>query len=98
MNFSELVDDRALAEIKAIMDEWAPLPPGESKSLPERLRAEVHDFHLLYEHCSAAYYHMTDGLISNPLTLPSEVIRVADDVFTDAVREAVLDECQACYQ
>lgn len=72
------------ADIIAAIDEVAPDP---DKPLVQRVRDEMHDYRMVIEHCTKAYYHMTNGRISKPNTLFSEVQAVAEDCLTELVQE-----------
>lgn len=56
---------------------------------PDKIMDELADFHMVVDHCSKVYDHFTNGRISKPQTLPSEVIAVAEDIMNGHINEAV---------
>lgn len=72
-----------------VLDRTAPLDRGEVVSLGERVAREMADLAMLCHHCTTVYMHMTDGRISKPNTLPSEVIGVAEDLEQERTSEAI---------
>lgn len=80
-------NNRSESEALAVFDEL--VAPDPSKSLVQRIRDEFADFQMLVEHCSKIYYHVTDGQISKPNTIPEAVIRVAEDLESERIRAAL---------
>lgn len=80
--------------IEAALDEWAPLDPGEQKSLPDRIRDEGKDFNMLVDHLSETYCHFSGGQISKPNTLPGEVFAVAEQLLEEDLDELVREEIE----
>lgn len=54
------------------------------------MKDELADMEMLYKHCSAAYYYMTDGECSAPNTRPEDVIAINErlmDIRDQEVRD-----------
>lgn len=60
----------------------------------EQVKKELSDLSILIEHTTCIYEHVTNGLISNPMTLWQAVARVSDDINIKFVEEetTALDE------
>lgn len=81
-----------------IADAEAALPAldvDESKPLPKRIADEMADYYVVMDHCSEVYYHFTRSQISKPMTLPSEVIRLGEDIQSQDIDEAVKEEVES---
>lgn len=59
---------------------WKGLVENEDGSInKEALKKELSDYTMIIDHCTKAYYHMTEGEVSNPLTLPDEIKNIANN-------------------
>lgn len=68
--------------------------PDPSKPLAQRIRDEFADFQVVCDHCTQIYFHVTNGRISKPMTLPSIVLAISDDLDTEQ-QEAAIAEATA---
>jgi hypothetical protein len=76
---------REREDVVDVLDAFAKC--DEPKSLAQRIDDELKDFSMLFDHCSKAYDHMTNGRISNPATEWSSVKTIAEDCVTELVEE-----------
>ena len=79
----ELLVQRGAQAITAAVEE------ARSEKMCEWIDAELHDFHMMYDHLSRTYDHFSGGIISKPQTLPEEVFRVAADRQEEETQEAI---------
>jgi hypothetical protein len=89
-----LVDDELMRRIKVSVQYGFQFKNGEVKLLIdeiERLRLELIDFEMLCDHTSQIYDWASNGRISKPTTLPSEVILQGEAWINDLVEEAVIE-------
>jgi hypothetical protein len=61
----------------------------------EQVKKELYDFRMVMLGAAKVYCHITHDRISKPNTDPDAVIRVADDLQTEACQEASDDEAEA---
>lgn len=73
-------------------DFWFPILQGFTRRSPdfEKIKAELFDYYHLIRNASEVYDHVTNGLISKPNTLPSEVIAVHDDLESGRIELAAV--------
>lgn len=55
----------------------------------EWMENEGKDLKTVCDHCSEVYMHFSEGAISNPMTYPSEVISIADELERGRMEEAL---------
>jgi len=54
----------------------------------QQAMSELADFSVIADHLTRTYFHVTDGRISKPMTLPEEVFAVADEITAEKCRDA----------
>ncbi len=71
---------------------WKPIVCKKDGTIKmTQLKKELHDYHNIMSGAAHVYDHVTGGRISNPLTLPEIVCRVADDVANEGLEELCKD-------
>lgn len=74
---SEAVDATLEVEVQVVFEDfWASIvcPGGEWDV--DQVKRELHDFHMMLTEVPKVYYEITQGRISKPHTLASEVLAV----------------------
>ena len=55
----------------------------------EQIQNELHDFRVLVDNVAKVYDVITGGRISKPMTIPSAVIGVYEDIVQDTIDQAI---------
>ncbi len=73
-------------------DFWAPIVAPDGIVNIEMVKDELHDYHAMMQQVPLVYDHVTNGLISGPLTMASEVISAADEAYETWLRDYLTSE------
>jgi hypothetical protein len=84
------------AEVERVWREfWLPIVGRPDGSIDmEQVKKELHDLHMLHEHCGLAYDWMTGGKVSKANTEFETVKAIAEDLRTKEIDEAVKEESE----
>jgi len=94
-------DEDLKAAIKRMFEGWERMEddeipylesefPNPREAVVEKwLKDEGKDLKTVMDHCSQVYMHFSGGNISNPMTFPSEVIAIAEELEEERFQEAL---------
>jgi len=82
-------DRHAPSDVQEVYNQfWKPMLKEQGvEDVPDPVKAELHDYHVLLTEVPKVYMHVTGNQVSKHMTKADVVIALADDVYSADIRE-----------